>query len=162
MKRLIALYLSFLVIIVLSGCAMVLTSKVDLSKDSKTSLTNYPKGIRVYPTRVYLLISDQEAKFEFWPDYTCAYDVRPVAIFGTNNFKIELERGQITTLSSNMDTTAAIELIKELTKKAISAAAAASTKGMAPVQIFRMDDKGVFRPVNCTNCTNSENDSEGE
>jgi hypothetical protein len=159
MKRLIALCLGFLAIIAFSGCAMISTSGADLSKDSNGNLDKDPKGIRVYPTRVYLLVDNDDVRFEFWPDYTCAYSVRPIAFFGSNDFRIELENGQITKISSNMDTTASLELMKELMKKAVSFMVLKEIKGdeIGPPpnnepQIFRMGDDGIFRRVECIRC----------
>ncbi len=52
MKKLTTLLLAVFALAVLGGCAMVITNKADLTKS--------PNGIRVYPSRVYLMVDSGE------------------------------------------------------------------------------------------------------
>jgi hypothetical protein len=91
----------------LTGCATITTQKADLAKD--------PDGVRVYPPRVCLLADEVEKRsvLAYLPDYRRAYDVKPITILAKQDFKIELDEGQLKALTSNQDTTAFLGFLKE-------------------------------------------------
>ena len=129
------------------GCATILTEKADL--------TQTPAGIRVYPPKVYLLVDTEERRttLAYLPDYTRAYDVKPLTFLAQQDFKIEVDEGQIKALTSNQDTTAFLTFLKEGATLAAKAAGVAvsstvinGTFGL-PSGIYRLDDDGIFRPI---------------
>jgi hypothetical protein len=133
--------------VLLVGCATIITEKADLTK--------HPDGIRVYPPKVYLLVDTGERRttLAYIPDYSRAYDVKPLTILAKHDFKIEVEEGQVKTLTSNQDTTAFLSFIKEgatLAAKAagvgVSSSVITGTFGLE-TGIYRLDDDGVFRRV---------------
>ncbi len=155
MKRLfVFIILCVFMAISFAGCATLATSKVkDFSKDSD--------GIRVIPLRMYLLVGEKDATIEYWPDYTQAYDIKPVAILSTNAFNITLtEKGQITNLTSNLDSTAILttlgNIITALAQVGILGPAGPGGPGAAPLKAntiskpyglemgnYRLDDDGI-------------------
>ena len=148
MKRIISLLLAVLVIIVFSGCATIVTHNADLEK--------HPKGIRVYPPRVYLMIETDKAFLVFLPDYQNAYDIKPRTIIAKNKFSITIKNGQITSLTSDVDTTAVVDLLKELVSTAGEVAKGISMKGVQevptgmfnlPYGIYRLNDDGTFEKI---------------
>ena len=88
------------------GCATIITEKADL--------TQKPEGIRVYPPKVYLFVDTDEKRttLAYLPDYTQAYDVKPLTVLAKHDFKIEVEDGQVKALTSNQDTTAFLTFLK--------------------------------------------------
>ncbi len=129
----------------LTGCATVVTHKADLAKR--------PDGVRVYPPKVYLMVDTTERKstLAYLPDYSRAYDVKPVTVLAKQDFKIELDEGQLKALTSDEDTTALLSFIKD------SAALAAKAAGMGVSSsvingtfglesgIYCLSDDGAFR-----------------
>lgn len=164
MRRLILIALSILALYAISGCATIVTSKANLPESSNIFITEDPKGIRVYPSRVYLMVGSKESRLILLPDYTQAYDVNPFVLLGTSEFKIELRNGQIISLGSKTNTTEFIEVLKTV-KGAIMAAQGLPTfknmkaitlpgevLGKHEVLIYRLDDDGVFKEVKCNGC----------
>lgn len=147
MKRTAEYGLLCIICVLLVGCATIVTEKADLTKQ--------PDGIRVYPPKVYLLVDTKAEKttLVYVPDYSRAYDVKPLTILAKHDFKIEVEEGQVKTLTSNQDTTAFLSLIKEgatLAAKGagvgVSSSVINGTFGLE-TGIYRLDDDGVFRRV---------------
>ncbi len=150
MKKILVVLLGIIVIVVFSGCATFVTEKADLSKS--------PKGVRVYPPKIYLLVNGGEDTDEpsitiiTLPDYERAYDIKPVTIFAKHTFKVEMEDGQLKTITSDEDTTAFLTFMTGAATLAAKAAGAplskediSGTLGLAE-GIYRLDDDGVFRP----------------
>ena len=88
---------------VLSGCAMVVTKPADLARE--------PDGVRVYPPKVCLLVDAgaNNTVIAYFPDPARAYDVKP--LLARHEFKIEVEEGQLKSLTSNQDTTFFLSLL---------------------------------------------------
>jgi hypothetical protein len=104
----------------LCGCATVVTHKADLAKA--------PKGVRVYPPQVCLLVDAKANQGEgstvivYLPDFDRAYDVKPLTLFAKQDFKVELDEGQLKTLTADQDTTAFLSFLKEAGQLAARAA----------------------------------------
>ncbi len=83
-----------IIIGLMCGCSTMVTDKV-------VDLDSAPKGVRIYPPKVYLMVDTVEKKttLTYLPDYQRAYDVKPLAIFSKQDFKIELDEGQRETVS---------------------------------------------------------------
>jgi hypothetical protein len=135
----------------LSACATIVT------RDAK--LDRAPKGVRVYPPQVCLLVDKAANQGEgatiitYLPDLDRAYDVRPLTILAKQDFKIELDEGQLKTLTSNQDTTAFLAFMRDAAQLAAKAAglgvsASAPLKGSfgftSGVHCLRHD--GTFAP----------------
>jgi len=145
MKKRTALSLIVLSSGLLAGCASVVTHKANLAEP--------PDGVRVYPPKVYLMVDTVEKKttLAYLPDYGRAYDVKPVTILAKQDFKIELDEGQLKTLTSNQDTTTLLSFLKESAALAAKAAGAGvsstvinGTFGLES-GIYLLDDDGAFR-----------------
>lgn len=87
----------------------------------------------------------------FLPDYARAYDVKPRTFLAKQDFKVELDEGQLKSLTASEDTTAIISLFKETASLAAKAAGAGvssstinGTFGLT-TGIYCLDDDGVFR-----------------
>jgi uncharacterized protein YceK len=140
-----------LLVISLSGCATIVTRQADLSKA--------PKGVRIYPPQVCLLVDAHANGGEgatiivYLPDLDRAYDVRPLTVLAKQDFKVELDEGQLKTLTSNQDTTAFLAFMREAAQLAAKAAglgvsASAPLKGafgFAP-GVHCLSDDGTFAP----------------
>ncbi|MDI1279425.1 hypothetical protein [Methylobacter sp.] len=147
MNRIITLCLSAIFVGLFSGCATVVTNDADLAKT--------PNGVRIYPPKVYLMVDTTEKKttLAYLPDYSRAYDVKPLTILAKQDFKIEVEEGQLKSLASNQDTTAILSFVKEAATLAAKAAGVAvsstvinGTFGLDS-GIYQLSDEGVFVPV---------------
>jgi len=145
MQKLLTLSLVALSCGLLSGCATLVTRKADLAKA--------PHGVRVYPPKVYLMVDALQLKttLVFLPDYARAYDVKPRTFLAKQDFKVELDEGQLKSLTASEDTTAIISLFKETASLAAKAAGAGvssstinGTFGLT-TGIYCLDDDGVFR-----------------
>ncbi len=110
-----------------AGCASVVTKEADLD--------GAPDGIRVYPTKVCLLVdvAANTTVIAYFPDPARAYDVKPLTILARQDFKIEVEEGQLKSLTSNQDTIGFLSLLREarLAAKAagVGVSASAPLKG---------------------------------
>ncbi len=129
----------------LTGCSTFATKKADLSQA--------PDGVRIYPPRVCLFVDETEKRstLAYLPDYRRAYDIKPITVVAKQDFKVELEEGQLKVLTSNQDTTALLTFIKEagtLAAKAagvgVSAQVLNGTFGFKS-GIYCMNDEGVIR-----------------
>jgi len=139
--------LVLVLVLTAGGCASVCTKKADLSAP--------PRGVRIYPPAIYLMVDATEKKttIAYMPDYNRAYDVRPVTILAKQDFKVELDDGQLKSFQANQDTTAFLSFLKEagaLAAKAagvgVSSTAINGTFGLAS-GIYRLNDRGVFEKV---------------
>ena len=147
MKAATRLLICVLVAVVGTGCATVVTKKAKLNEA--------PKGVRIYPPKVYLLVDTVEKKttIAYLPDYSRAYDLKPLTIFAKQDFKIETDEGQLKALTTNQDTTAMLTFLKEAAALAAKAAGyAVSSKvinGTFGLEsgIYQLGDDGVFRKM---------------
>ena len=82
MKAATRLLICVLVAVVGTGCATVVTKEAKLNEA--------PYGVRIYPPKVYLLVDTVEKKttIAYLPDYSRAYDLKPLTIFAKQDFKI--------------------------------------------------------------------------
>jgi hypothetical protein len=129
----------------LTGCATFLTRDV-------ADLGTPPKGVRIYPPRVCLLVGKSSAKLVSLPDFRRAYDVRPLTILAKQDFKVELSDGQLTALTSNQDTTAFLSFLGQAAKTAAEAAGGVSSSeipGDIGIErgIYCFGDAGTLEPV---------------
>jgi hypothetical protein len=118
----------------LAGCATIVTRKADLAKA--------PEGIRVYPPRVCLLV-DTRAKatvIATFPDLARAYDVKPLTVLAKQDWKLELEGGQVSALTANQDTSAFPRFVTEAARLAAGAAGAGVSAPAALEGTFGFDD----------------------
>jgi hypothetical protein len=117
-------------ILVISGCAGLSTY---------SALPNEPpRGVRVYPPKIYLLVDKdkKQSKVICLPDFKNAYDVKPWTFLAKHDFTIKMAGGNVTELTSNQDTSAALALIQKMAELvAAGAAGAAGAKGMGPGEV---------------------------
>lgn len=118
MKTLLKLSYIIMASIIIGGCATIVTEKADLSKK--------PKGVRVYPPKVYLMVDTvaNQTTIAYLPDFKRAYDVKPLTVFAKQDFKIELDEGQLKSLTSNQDTTSILTFFQGAAQLAAKAAGA--------------------------------------
>ena len=136
------------ILVVGAGCATIVTEKVE-------DLNTRPNGVRVYQPRVYLLV-DQGAgqtTLVYAPDFRRAYDVKPLTVFAKQDFKIEIEEGQLKALTSDQDTIAILNFFTsgaQLGAKAagvgVSSVIIKGTFGL-DTGIWVLNDKGSFEKL---------------
>jgi len=150
-KRIPIVVIISVVLIFAAGCATITTEKVE---DLRTA----PNGVRVYQPRVYLLVDQAAAQttLVYAPDFSRAYDVKPMTVFAKQDFKIEIEEGQLKSLTSNQDTTSILNFITsgaQLGAKAagvgVSSVIMKGTFGL-DTGIWVLNDKGSFEKVPIT------------
>jgi hypothetical protein len=160
LSRLFGFLVLFILSFYLTGCTVLAAKKVD-------NLDDPPKGVRVYPTTVYLFVDEGEKgadgkylsdrspsmKCITLPDARRAYDVKPRTFLAKQDFQVDLVDGQITTLKANQDTTAIIELFKrgaELGAKAagvsVSQQSISGTCGLKG-GVYRLRDDGTWEQI---------------
>lgn len=134
---------AFVVIGLVSACAMIETNQAKLSEK--------PDGVRVYPPKVYLFVGTNASWLTYAPDFERAYDVKPITILAKQDFKIELGDGQLNSLTASQDTTAILTFLQSMGELGAKAAGVGvssqqfdSTFGLNE-GIWAMDDMGVFR-----------------
>ncbi len=140
-----------LLALALSGCATIVTREADLSKA--------PKGVRIYPPRVCLLVDTAANSGEgatiitYLPDLDRAYDIRPLTVLAKQDFKVELDEGQLKTLTSTQDTTAFLTFMREAAQLAakgaglgVSASAPLKGKFGFASGVHCLRDDGTFSP----------------
>lgn len=119
------------------------------------NLQEAPRGVRIFPPRVCLFVDggEQKTTLAYLPDFRRAYDVRPITILAKQDFKIELDEGQLKALTSNQDPTSFVSLLKEgatLTAKAagvgVSAQVLSGTFNLA-TGVHCMGDDGEFHAL---------------
>ena len=81
-----------------------------------------------------------ESTILYLPDYQYSYDIKPLAFLAKNDFNIQIQEGQITSIISNEDSTAFFTFLSELAKKA--AEMYGPTKKSEPTRTF--EEKNVF------------------
>ncbi len=136
---------SLALLLLASGCAGIVTKKARLD--------HAPRGVRIYPPKVYLMVDNSQFKstITFLPDYTRAYDIQPATLFAKQDFKVEVVDGQLKSIAAGQDTTAFIALLRQGADYAAQAAgigtASTTVAGCfdLPSGIYVMDDNGVFR-----------------
>lgn len=129
------------------GCATVITREADLEKA--------PDGIRIYPPKVCLLVdaTANATVIAIFPDPARAYDVKPRTILARQDFRVELDAGQLVSLTANQDTQAfprfvtdAAQLVAGAVGVGVSAPAALEgTFGLSD-GVHCMRDDGSFAP----------------
>lgn len=119
-------------------------------------------GIRYYRPATYLLIQPDyekhtaKATFFHGPDISRAYVVKPFAWLSTNKTNLEFNAGMLSQVSNDSDSTkvpkAVIEAGSTLIQKALEAAAAKATPGVAAkgpespqVFVFMLTESGVVQ-----------------
>ena len=116
------------------GCATLVTRPADLARA--------PDGVRVYPPKVCLLV-DKRANatvIATFPDLARAYDVKPVTVLARQEFKLELEGGQLVALAADQDTQAFPRVLSEAAQAAAGAAGAGVSASAALQGTFGFDD----------------------
>jgi hypothetical protein len=104
---------------------------------------------------VYLLVDAGEKKttIAYFPDYKRAYDVKPQTILAKQDFKIEMEDGQLKSFLANQDTTAALTFFNSAATLAAKAAgvgvSATVFNGTFGLEsgIYQLGDDGVFHKM---------------
>jgi hypothetical protein len=84
-----------IIVVVGTECTTVTTKRANLAKE--------PEGIRVYAPKVYLFVDEgkRETTVVYAPDFSRTYDVKPLTVLAKQDFKFEMEDGQLKTLTSN-------------------------------------------------------------
>ena len=114
MKRIHLLVLPLLLPL-LAGCTMIKTSKAQLDKP--------PRGVRVYPPAVYLFVDKARgSQYVVAPDYSRAYDVRPITVFAKQDFDVTLNDGVLGKYSGGQDTTGPLSFLQRGTELGARAA----------------------------------------
>ena len=113
MKKLILCCALIIALIVVSGCAGISTYP---------ARSNEPRGIRVYPQKIYLLVGDNKSKFVSLPDVKNGYDIKPWSFLSKHEFNIKIEEAQLKELTSNQDSSAALSLVQKIVELAAKAA----------------------------------------
>jgi hypothetical protein len=131
----------------MAGCATIVTRKADLE--------SAPEGIRVYPPKVCLLVDGaaNSSVLATFPDLARAYDVKPLTVLAKQDWKLELEAGQLTALTANQDSSAFPRFVTEAAQLAAGAAGAGISASAAFKGTFGfadgvhcMRDDGSFAP----------------
>jgi len=104
--------------LLLGGCAGIDTSKADLQRP--------PRGVRVYPPAIYLFVdSAKGSQYVVAPDYSRAYDVRPVTFLAKNAFSVDLTDGVLNKYSGDQDTSGFLSFLANAGQAAGKAAGSA-------------------------------------
>lgn len=89
----------------LCGCAAI--------KTSKANLNDAPRGVRVYPPAIYLFVDKARgSQYVVAPDYSRAYDVKPLTLFAKQSFGLEFNDGVLSKYSGDQDTTGPLSLLQ--------------------------------------------------
>jgi hypothetical protein len=131
----------------LAGCTTVRTRRADPDQP--------PAGVRLYPPRVYLLVDEKKpdaTAIFFLPDYSRAYDVRPVTFLARQDFRVELQDGQLKSLTADQDTAPLLDLLGKAASSPLLRGPSMPAPGLGATDgfktgVYRLDDDGVFRPV---------------
>lgn len=133
MKKLILCCALIIALIVVSGCAGISTYP---------ARSNEPRGIRVYPQKIYLLVGDNKSKFVSLPDVKNGYDIKPWSFLSKHDFNIKIEEAQLKELTSNQDTTAALSLVQKI----VELAAKAAEPGIKALPVGELESSFGFHP----------------
>jgi hypothetical protein len=102
-------------------------------------------GIRYYECKPILLVGDQGTSIAWIPNYNRAYAIGFGAFLAKNDFRIEWDTSCVKVLSSTVDTTAVIDLLKAAEAKipgGPTAAAAPVPTSVVKVYEFVFTDEG--------------------
>lgn len=131
------------------GCAMV---RVHAARPG-----DKPKGARVYPPKVYLLVDKSSSELVSVPDLCRPYDLQPLTILAKQDFKVEADEGQLKALTANQDTTAALTFLSsagQLAAKAagvgVSSKKLSGSFGLKPGVYEFLPDGTLGQPQKCT------------
>lgn len=133
------------ILFVVTGC-----TSIDVSR--ATDLDAEPAGLRVYSPKVYLFVDGKQNRsaIAVLPDYTRAYDLKPVTILAEQQFKAELRDGVLTSMSILQDNTAFLDFLNEAGETGARAAGLPVSStflhgsfGLAD-GIYTLDDGGNF------------------
>jgi hypothetical protein len=120
MKQLIVCCILILALLVASGCAGIRTYP---------ARPHEARGIRVYPQKIYLLVSEKESKFVSLPDAKNGYDIKPWSFLSKHDFNIKIEEAQVKELDSKQDSSAALSLLQKVVEVAGKVAEKAAEAG---------------------------------
>jgi hypothetical protein len=129
-----------------AGCAMV--------KVYPASPGDKPKGARVYPPKVYLMVDENVSELVTLPDLCRPYDLAPLTIVAKQDFKVEVSEGQLEAFTANQDTTAFPSFLSDAAELAAkSAGAGVSSKKLAgnfglAEGIYEFADDGTLKLLN--------------
>ena len=89
----------------LCGCAAIKTSKANLNEA--------PRGVRGYAPAIYLFVDKARgSQYVVAPDYSRAYDVKPLTVFAKQDFELQLNDGVLAKYSGSQDTTGPLSLLQ--------------------------------------------------
>jgi hypothetical protein len=143
----------------LAGTALLLLSCVAVScatlRTYPADLSAKPKGVRIYPPKVYLLVDAEKGRSHliYLPDFERAYDVAPLAVLAEHQFAVEVDGGLLRSLTSKQDPTAFLTFVKEAGTVGAEAAGVPVTKETfegtfgLPTGIYLLNDHGKFEPL---------------
>jgi hypothetical protein len=145
-RKLIVIFSTFCLV----SCATITTKAV-----KKTDVESAPDGIRVFAPKVYIFVDAQQHKSTIvnLPDYSRAYDVKPLTIFAKQDFNIKLDVGQVSDVTSNQDTTGFLTFLKEAAQIGVKAgglpAALTTVDGDfgLPSGVYTLTDDGKWQRV---------------
>jgi len=120
MKKLIVCCAILLTLLVVGGCAGISTYP---------ARPNEARGIRVYPQKIYLLVSDKESKFISLPDAKNGYDIKPWSFLSKHDFNIQIQEAQVKELDSKQDSSAALSFLQKIVEVAGKVAEKAAETG---------------------------------
>lgn len=117
-----------------------------------------PKGARVYPPKIYLLVDTTTSELVTIPDLCRPYDLVPLTILAKQEFKVEADGGMLKSLTANQDTTAfltflagAAELAAKAAGTGVSHEKLAGTFGLAK-GVYEFAENGGLRVVDGGTC----------
>src|SRR5262249_44069793 len=100
---------------------------------SKANLAEAPNGVRVYPPAVYLFVDNVKgSQYLVGPDFSAAYDVKPVTFLAKNSFSLELSDGVLSKYTGDQDTSGFISFLTSAGQSAAKAAGAAVSMQSMP------------------------------
>jgi len=144
MKKLILCCALILTLLLVSGCAGISTYPAS---------PHEARGIRVYPQKIYLLVSQNESKFISLPDPKNGYDIKPWSFLSKHDFNIKIEEAQVKELESKQDSSAALSLLQkvvEVAGKAAETGAGAAVMSAGPgsraMAVLKNDSIYGFKP----------------
>jgi len=104
-------------------------------------------GVKVYPQKVYLFVDQTKnvSKILTLPDLKNSYLVQPWSFLSKHDFTIKIQEGQMTELTSNQDSSAALALLQKIVEVAGDLAkASAAAAGAAGVAVADVDFPSSF------------------
>lgn len=126
----------------LTGCAAL---RVEAARPGDP-----PRGVRVYPPSIYLLVGSETSEVLTLPDLCRPYDLRPVTVLARQDFAVETAGGLLSEIVAHQDTTAILTFLKgagELGARAAGIRAASEplsgSFGLAE-GVYRLGDDGTL------------------